>query len=573
MSVRNAHKGLLVLLTALAMIASEVSAAPAARSTQTAESEEYVVVYAEGATQAAARSAIAAAGGTIVRENSAVGIATVRTTNAGFAMAVAQQPALLGAAHNRPVSQIAPGRTKREETDDSLARDGSRGSGSSDGGQRGRGGKLGEEPLAALQWDMQMINATSSGSYRRQLGDKRVIVAVIDSGIDASHPDIAPNFSARLSRNFATDIEEIDGPCEYAGCIDPANVDDNGHGTHVAGTIGAALNGIGIAGVAPSVTLVNARGGQDSGFVFLQPVVDALVYAGDIGADVANMSFYIDPWLYNCADNPADSPEAQLEQRTVIAATQRAVNYARSRGVTLVVSAGNSHVDLGNPTFDATSPDYPIGSEYPRTVDNSCLTMPVEADGVIPVSAIGPSMAKADYSNYGVEQVRVAAPGGYFRDYVGTPQFAQVTNLVLSAYPEALARLFGDIDADGVPTTPFVVRDCQGGVCAYYQYLQGTSMAAPHAAGVAALIVSEYGSRDRRHRDGLWLHPRVTQRTLERSATATACPEPRLVDYTLVGRPAEYNALCEGGARFNGFYGFGIVDALAAVRDRGDHDD
>ena len=174
-----------------------------------------------------------------------------------------------------------------------------------------------------------MIHATVDGSYRKSIGDKRVLVGVIDTGIDGSHPDIAPNFNQQLSRNFTTDIPLIDGPCEYPSCVDPANEDDDGHGTHVAGTIAAALNGLGIAGVAPGVTLVNIRAGQDSGYFFLQETVDALTYAGDIGVDVVNMSFYTDPWLYNCPNNPADSPEAQQEQRTIIVATQRAVIYAR----------------------------------------------------------------------------------------------------------------------------------------------------------------------------------------------------------------------------------------------------
>jgi hypothetical protein len=112
------------------------------------------------------------------------------------------------------------------------------------------------------------------------------------------------------------------------------------------------------------------------------------------------MSYYIDLWLYNCAANPADTPAQQLEQQTIIEATNRALHYAKSHGVTLIAAAGNSHDDLDNPTFDDTSPDFPPGTAHPRTVDNSCLDMPTEGKGVISVGSIGPSTMKADYSNW-----------------------------------------------------------------------------------------------------------------------------------------------------------------------------
>ena len=156
-----------------------------------------------------------------------------------------------------------------------------------------------------------------------------------------------------------------------------------------------------MAGVAPNVTLVNLRAGQDSGYFFLQPSVDALTFAGDHGIDVVNMSYFIDPWLYNCSGNPADSATQQLEQRTIIAATTRALEYARRNGVTLIAAAGNEHTDMDHPTVDEISPDYPPGSEYTRNVDNSCLTMPTEGPNVVSVGAVGPSTMKADYSNWG----------------------------------------------------------------------------------------------------------------------------------------------------------------------------
>jgi subtilisin family serine protease len=371
---------------------------------------------------------------------------------------------------------------------------------------------------------------------------------------------------AALSRNFTTDVPLIDGPCADEpdhSCSDPADVDENEHGTHVAGTIGAALNGLGIGGIAPNVTLVNLRAGQDSGYFFLQPTVDALTYAGDHGIDVVNMSYYIDPWLYNCSSNPLDSSSAQLEQQTVIAATNRALDYAHAHGVTLIAAAGNEHTDLSHRLFDPSSPDYPPDSAYDRPVDNSCLSMPSEGNHVIDVSAVGPSTFKADYSNWGGNVV-VSAPGGWFRDNVGTPQYRTNENLILSAYPASVAAEVGVLEPDGSSNDPAVIRDCQRGVCGYYEYLQGTSMASPHAVGVAALIVSEYGRRDRRN-GGLTLSPDTVGSILRDTATDHACPTPPLLTYTAQGRDATYSALCVGTTSFNSIWGDGIVDALAAV--------
>ena len=557
---------------ALAALVFAAGLAPVAfaHSGNAATQFEFTVLYAQGASQASARAAVAAAGGTVVRENLAVGVATVKTSNAAFLSAVRQQAALSGATRNISIGyapSASSARTQQAQASLEKALD----EAADRAAATSRAAALpssapNAEPLANRQWDMQQIGATVTGSYARQPGDKRVLVGIIDTGIDGTHPDIAPNFDAALSRNFTTDIPLIDGPCEDEAdhsCDDPANVDENGHGTHVAGTIGAPINGLGIAGVAPNVTLVNLRAGQDSGYFFLQSTVDALTYAGDNGVDVVNMSFYTDPWLYNCPNNPADSSDAQMEQRTIIEATQRALDYARKHGVTLVAALGNEHTDLGFPTVDATSPDFPPNVAYGRTVDNSCLDVPAESKGVIGVSATGPSGRKAYYSNYGVEQTDVAAPGGDFRDFPGTDKYRTPENLVLAPYPESLAIANGDLNPDGTPNNDFVVRDCKGDTCAYYQYLQGTSMAAPHAVGVAALIVSQYGVPDSKHPGGLTWKPSSVEKRLKASAHEIACPTPRL--YVYPDRAADFNAYCKGGDSFNGFYGKGIVDALKAV--------
>ena len=94
---------------------------------------------------------------------------------------------------------------------------------------------------------------------------------------------------------------------------------------------------------------------------------------------------------------------------------------------------------------------------------------------------------------------------------------------ILGPYPTAIAKEFKEIDGSGRPRSPFVVRDCANGVCALYQLIQGTSMAAPHAAGVAALIVSKYGTRDTVH-GGATLSPTTVETILRDTASEHACP-------------------------------------------------
>ena len=124
------------------------------------------------------------------------------------------------------------------------------------------------------------------------------------------------------------------------------------------------------------------------------------------------------------------------------------------------------------------------------------------------------------------------------------------------------------MDADGnvVPEAEgLVFKACSAaGSCGYYTYLQGTSMASPHVAGVASLVVSKFGHN--KGKTGFGLKPDTTQRILERTAAEHPCPSPPLQTYTNEGRPEEFNALCQGTTNFNGFYGNGIVDALAAVK-------
>jgi subtilisin family serine protease len=568
-AVRKLLIGALVAMVGLTLAvpftagARSQSPANSAATQQATGATEYVVLYTSRASAKAAKATIKAAGGKVVRENTKLGLATVRSSNANFITAVAGKAGVAGAARNRVIGQ-APGRgaPKRSE----IETEGTKGQGAAAKGAADAGDRPRHEPLADKQWGMRMINATPTGSYRIHQGRRSVTVGIMDTGIDGRHPDLRANFNRRLSRNFTTDIPLIDGPCEDEpdqSCSDPADVDEAGHGTHVAGIVGAPINHLGVAGVAPKVTLVNIRAGQDSGFFFLDATINALVYAGDVGLDVVNMSFFTDPWLFNCPNDPTATPAEQIEQRTVIAATQRAVGYARGHGVTLVAALGNDSIDLTRPTIDVISPDFPPGNERERQIDNSCLSMPTEARGVIGVSSLGPSGRLAYYSSHGIEQTDVSAPGGDRRDFFGTPQYNTPENRILSTYPRSVLEEEGLLDENGIPTDPLVLRDCRGSVCAYYRYLQGTSMASPHAAGVAALIVSRYGHLDRPGR-GFTLSPRRTERILKATAEDTPCPSPPGLVYPDPDLEGLTNT-CEGTLERNGFYGFGVVDAMSAV--------
>ena len=564
----GASVGVLALVTSsLAANAAPVDDTDVSSTARTAQTEggEFVVAYEGDA--AAAGEAVEAAGGTVVDVNEAVGIALVEAPDGAFAAEAEATAAVTAVARNHSVGTVRQGQQHRyvEERPTTEERAAHR-TGATRGPNRGRPGPT--EPFADRQWDMAQMDVAAAHGRATGAG---VTVGIIDTGVDASHPDLAPNFDAARSRNFTMDIPGIDGPCEVATCIDPADVDQGGHGTHVAGIVAAADNGIGTAGVAPDATIVNVRAGQDSGYFFLYETVAALTYAADAGLDVVNMSFYTDPWLYNCdsADDYLSGPvtedelaEQALTKQTITAALE----YAHDAGVTLVAAAGNGHTDLSQPTrVDASSPDYPGGTEVTRTVTNDCLDLPSEGPHVIAVGSVGPSGTKSDFSNYGLGSIDVAAPGGWFRDFIGTPQFQTPGNMVLSPYPLQTAIDEGLVDAAGVPVDDFTLVGCdrRGDDCGVYTYLQGTSMASPHVAGLAALVIEEYGRGSARR--GYSLAPDSVRSRIERSAVDTACPTGGVEVYTDEGRPADWNAACAGTTADNGLYGEGIVNAAVAV--------
>jgi subtilisin family serine protease len=233
---RRLAAGAVATATALA---SFLAITPGTASAATAI--EYTVVADDGVSASAAVAAITAAGGTVVSRNDAVGMFQVTSAQSDFATQVAGSSALIGASPRRAIG-YAP-KAPALERPQAGQRGGSYHSGPS---------KL--DPLDDKLWGLKMVRADQARKI--EPGERGVTVGVLDTGLDATNPDIAPNFSRRLSRNFAPDLTDVDGPCEVASCLDSVGTDDGGHGTHVAGTIGAAANGSGLSGVAPNVTLV-----------------------------------------------------------------------------------------------------------------------------------------------------------------------------------------------------------------------------------------------------------------------------------------------------------------------------
>lgn len=330
------------------------------------------------------------------------------------------------------------------------------------------------------QWDMRLIKADQA--RRLSPGKRGVLVGVLDSGIDAAHPELR----AALDRERSVGCLTGKPDRSRSSWAPTTSV----HGTHIAGTIAAADDGRGITGVAPGVRIASVKVIGERGFVDPEAVVCGLVWAADHGMAVTNSSYFVNPAASSCATH-----ERFDVARRAIA---RAAEYANDRGTLNVAAATNEGLNL-TPSRGASD-----------TPDEGCQALPAGLPSVLAVSSVGPDSVKTGYSSFGLGVISVTAPGGEDR------------RCVLSSVPGGYARLCG------------------------------TSMAAPHVSGVAALVASA--------------HPRYGPAEVRKALTSTARPLACPADYDL-GGDGKQDAYCSGYRAFNGFYGHGLVDALAALGD------
>ncbi|MET8629943.1 S8 family serine peptidase [Kitasatospora sp. NPDC004669] len=407
---------------------------------------------AAGAARAGAESR--SAGGQVVQEYPQIGAVLAYATGA-FADKVRGRPGIAAAGATRTAPVVGPPRTVEGAGDFAAGAEW----GSSDGRATSDGRKGGvptvPDPAEGGAWNLAMLGPAAGRTGDATVGAPsaealhKVLVAVLDSGVDDTHPDLRAAVDPKASASCA------DGrPDARTGSWRPdPGAGEGGHGTHVAGIIGAARDGQGVMGVAPGVRVAAVRLLGPLGQYYAENIVCGMLWAADHGAKAINNSYFADPWKYNC---PEDRDQAAL-----ITAVSRASAYAQRKGAVVVASAGNDGQDLGAARTDERSPnDRVSGSASTRYLGAECIRLPGELPGVVTVTAVNRDGRPSPYSNHGRGHVSLAAPGG---------------------------------DPDGGPQGA-IVSDWPGG---QYAALAGTSMAAAHVTGavaVAAALHPELGA-------------------------------------------------------------------------------
>ncbi len=379
---------------------------------------------------ASQNAAVAAAGGS-VRFSHATGLAVVTSENAAFLANVLRGGAVTSGAADQ-VLTMAPVRVVESGIDAEALP------------------AVTDTFFPYIQWAPQSVRAPQAWA----LGYKGagVRVAIIDGGIFGAHPDLGANIDAAAARSFVAPnplATPASNACRVAWDCDTGTL---WHGTHVAGIVAAPINGIGVVGIAPEATIVPVKA-LHSGSGSFAAILQAILYAATDGrADIINMSL------------GATFPRQGREAAELLSALTRLINFAATQGVLVISSAGNDGLDMDKA--------------------KNLVKVPAETGNGLVISATGPLGFGAgannfsrisSYTTYG-SMVTLAAPGGDF----ALPGNDPCT--LTTAAGGALTRPCWAFD--------MVLSTSRAG----WSWAAGTSMAAPAASAVAALIKQKYPS-------------------------------------------------------------------------------
>lgn len=414
-----------------------------------APAQSYVIAFKQSL-PADYASVIAKAGGEVVRAIPELGSLEVRSSSSGFLSAL-KNVTDIQAANLELSHKLADGLT------DPAAAD----------GQPVTDIPQDAPSFWSYQWDMQRLTHNGD-SYKLETGGTalpdgtvkhKAVVGVIDSGIDANHPD--------LKKNYLGGMNFVPAGVDSTEKGDPSDVlDREGHGTHVAGSI--AANGR-LKGVGPDLGIRSYRVFPEAGSAPTSWIVAAIVQAANDKVDVINMSIggfdAVTKYTFQGTGGYNDVADILL--------WKRAIRYAVDHNVTVVVAAGNETLNLNNPTAitDYMNATYgPLGF----TFKGASKEVPGQTPGVVTVSSsVKWTTDKiAFYSNYGSSTIDVAAPGGD-------------NGPVYDSTHDLNQRDFHYRSLSTFPTylEPYFTSNLKG-----YALMHGTSMASPKVAGVAALV-------------------------------------------------------------------------------------
>jgi subtilisin family serine protease len=416
--------------------------------TEAALNRSFIVIASGDNFDKSLEKAIAAVNGSVLKTIPEIGLGLVSSSDPDFALNAAGIKGVDAVVPNLKSEYIDP-EMRREsveiEEENELLPNGKIKKGKPDASNPPVSGD--DDFFFDLQWGLDAIDAPEAweAGYRGE----GVRVGILDTGFDLDHPDLAPNINMQLSMDMTGQGLQYTLPDAFS------------HGTHTAGIVAAAENGYGTIGVAPEAELVLIKVLLDEGYGYLFDILNGIIYATLVDVDVINMSIGATIEKSGNAEDGYTAADAAWYKNIY----SKAIAYAYQNGTTVIASAGNESTD------------------YDHTAD--LIHMPSGAPHAICISATAPigwavdpatnlDVFASTYSNYGQSTIDFAAPGGNYAYFFvdGGASYCTVAGLERPCY-----------------VFDYVFSTGNGG----WYWSVGTSMAAPHAVGVAALIIGENG--------------------------------------------------------------------------------